>query len=77
MYAKLCFLLKAEQNCLLAIKSSDREMKEILTARTAEEREIVLVISVYDTVRNDTVGFHIIGGLGRGIFHQFASPVVN
>ncbi|KAJ3080287.1 hypothetical protein HK102_003163, partial [Quaeritorhiza haematococci] len=52
LYAQLLQLLKSEQSCLSAIKSSDREMKEIVAARQAEEKEVVLVVSVYDTIRN-------------------------
>ncbi|KAJ3367026.1 hypothetical protein GGF32_000087 [Allomyces javanicus] len=54
LYAKLCELLKAEQACLHAVKASDREIKEILMARQAEERSIQLVVSLFDTIRNKT-----------------------
>ncbi|KAJ3415919.1 hypothetical protein HDV05_003760 [Chytridiales sp. JEL 0842] len=54
LYAQLCNLLKAEQNCIQAIKNSDREVKEILQARISEENDVNLVISVYDTIRNNT-----------------------
>ncbi|KAJ3221485.1 hypothetical protein HK099_003463 [Clydaea vesicula] len=47
-------LVRGEQSCLQAIKGSDREMKEILIARKAEEKEITLAISVYDTIRNNS-----------------------
>ena len=34
-------------------------MKEILQVRDQEENDIVLQISIYDTIRNKTVFFHI------------------
>ncbi len=37
------------------VKSSDREVKEILAMREHEEKDIQLVISVYDSIRNNTV----------------------
>ncbi|ORZ35140.1 hypothetical protein BCR44DRAFT_130074 [Catenaria anguillulae PL171] len=54
LYAKLCELLKAEQACLQAVKASDREIKEILTARQTEEKSIQLTVSLFDTIRNKT-----------------------
>ncbi|KAJ3219909.1 hypothetical protein HDU67_008438 [Dinochytrium kinnereticum] len=54
LYAQLCSLLKSEQACLQATKNSERELREILQARQAEEREVTLMISVYDTIRNNT-----------------------
>jgi hypothetical protein len=56
LYAQLCSLIKAEQNCFQAIKNSEREVKEILQARIAEENDVNLAISVYDTIRHNTVG---------------------
>ena len=52
---ELSELLKAEQACLQSIKMSEREFKDILSARAAEETDIALTISVYDTIRNNTV----------------------
>ncbi|KAJ3109852.1 hypothetical protein HDU97_000082 [Phlyctochytrium planicorne] len=55
LYAQLCSLLKSEQSCIQAIKNSERELREILQARQSEEKEVALTISVYDTIRNNTV----------------------
>jgi len=55
LYDELCKLITAEQLCLQAIKSSAREMKEILQVRDQEENDIVLQISIYDTIRNKTI----------------------
>ncbi|KAJ3065432.1 hypothetical protein HDU98_011207, partial [Podochytrium sp. JEL0797] len=54
LYAQLCNLMRSEQACIQAIKNSDREVSEILQARAFEEKDISLVISVYDTIRNNT-----------------------
>ncbi|KAJ3291052.1 hypothetical protein HDU79_002720 [Rhizoclosmatium sp. JEL0117] len=54
LYGQLCNLMRSEQACIQAIKNSDREVSEILQARAAEEKDISLVISVYDTIRNNT-----------------------
>ncbi|KAJ3033181.1 hypothetical protein HDV00_006678 [Rhizophlyctis rosea] len=54
LFAQLCALVRSEQACLNAIKLSEREVKEILQARQAEEKDVALVISVYDTIRNQT-----------------------
>ncbi|KAI8815434.1 hypothetical protein BJ742DRAFT_876531 [Cladochytrium replicatum] len=53
LYAQLCQLLKSEQACLQAHKNSEREVREILQARQAEEKDITLIVSVYDTIRNN------------------------
>ncbi|KAJ3378839.1 hypothetical protein HDU84_007250 [Entophlyctis sp. JEL0112] len=55
LFAQLCNLMRSEQACIQAIKNSDREVSEILQARFAEEKDISLNISVYDTIRNNTV----------------------
>jgi len=55
LYDELCKLITAEQLCLQAIKSSAREMKEILLVRDQEENDIILQISIYDTIRNKTI----------------------
>nr|KAJ3422213.1 hypothetical protein HK105_000711 [Polyrhizophydium stewartii] len=55
LYAQLCDLLRTEQACLQSIKNAERELSDILQMRQAEEREVGLTISVYDTLRNDTV----------------------
>jgi len=55
LYDELCKLITSEQLCLQAIKSSAREMKEILQIRDQEENDIVLQISIYDTIRNKTI----------------------
>src|SRR4051794_14386040 len=60
LYAELMALLRAEQTCLQLIKTSEREMRDILNARNAEEKDIPLSISVYDTIRNQTVRFLVI-----------------
>ncbi|KAI9224825.1 hypothetical protein BC828DRAFT_372431 [Blastocladiella britannica] len=54
LYAKLCELIKAEQTCLQAVKSSEREMADILSSRQTEEKNIQLTISLLDTIRNKT-----------------------
>ncbi|KAI8843848.1 hypothetical protein BJ741DRAFT_589388 [Chytriomyces cf. hyalinus JEL632] len=54
LYAQLCNLIRSEQACIQAIKNSEREVAEILQARNSEEKEISLVIPVYDTIRNNT-----------------------
>ena len=55
LYAQLLDLLRSEQNCLQAIKNSERELLDIVQLRQTEESEIGLTISVYDTLRNETV----------------------
>ncbi|KAJ1513002.1 hypothetical protein HMI55_005616 [Coelomomyces lativittatus] len=52
LYARICDLLKAEQTCLSAVKASEREVKEILTTRHSEEKNIQLSVSLFDTIRN-------------------------
>ncbi|KAJ3328293.1 hypothetical protein HDU76_010208 [Blyttiomyces sp. JEL0837] len=54
LYAQLCELLRSEQACLQAVKAAEREVKEILQARILEEKDVALVVSVYDTIRNNT-----------------------
>ncbi|KAJ3176009.1 hypothetical protein HK101_010520 [Irineochytrium annulatum] len=54
LYAQLCNLLKTEQVCQQAVKKSTAEKDEILQARQGEEKDVSLVISVYDTIRNST-----------------------
>ncbi|KAI9350126.1 hypothetical protein BDR26DRAFT_851892 [Obelidium mucronatum] len=54
LYGQLCNLMRSEQSCIQSIKNSDREVSEILQARAAEEKDVSLVISVYDTIRNNT-----------------------
>ena len=55
LYLQMLELIKAEQNCLQTVKQSEREVKDILIARQNEETDIALTISVYDTIRNNTV----------------------
>lgn len=52
IFGQILSHLKAEQNCISAIKASEREMKEILNLRGVEEKEIGLQVSIYDTVHN-------------------------
>ncbi|KAJ1334440.1 hypothetical protein BSLG_007595 [Batrachochytrium salamandrivorans] len=54
LFIQLSDLLRAEQACTQAIKSAERELADILQLRQAEEREVNLTISVYDTLRNNT-----------------------
>ncbi|KAK5667357.1 hypothetical protein BDV3_007241 [Batrachochytrium dendrobatidis] len=54
LFIQLSELLRAEQMCAQLIKSSERELVDILRLRQTEEREINLAISVYDTLHNDT-----------------------
>lgn len=53
LYAQLCSLIRAEQACAFAIKSSEREVSEILQARMTEEKDVALTTSIYDTIRNN------------------------
>lgn len=55
LYAQLGDLLRTESQCLQTTRNSDREMNEILQLRGVEEHDVGLAISVYDTIRNDTV----------------------
>ncbi|OUM64449.1 hypothetical protein PIROE2DRAFT_8755, partial [Piromyces sp. E2] len=55
LYDEMCKLMTSEQLCQQAIKSSAREIKEILQVREQEENDIVLQISIYDTIRNKTI----------------------
>lgn len=55
LFADLSGLLKSEQACLQAIKLGDKEVKDILTTRQQEEKNIVLTISVHDTIRNPEI----------------------
>ena len=55
IYSQFAECTKAELNALQAIKASDREVSEILQLRKAEESSIQLSISIYDTLRNETV----------------------
>lgn len=52
LYTQLSNLMKSEQLCLQNIKNSAREAKEILMSRSAEEKDIVLTTSIFDTTRN-------------------------
>lgn len=54
-FGLLIQLTRSEQALMSAIKASDREMKEILGSRKAEEKDVSLAISVYDTIRNNNV----------------------
>lgn len=55
LFAQLATLLAAEQQCLHAVKVYERELSDILVLRASEENETALSISIYDTLRNDTV----------------------
>lgn len=51
---ELSELQKSEASCLQSIKLVEKEIKDILTARSQEESDILLSVSVYDTIRNNT-----------------------
>ncbi|KAL3898185.1 MAG: hypothetical protein SGCHY_002920 [Lobulomycetales sp.] len=53
LFGLLIQLTRCEQTLQNSIKASDREMKEILASRRSEENDISLIVSVYDTVRNN------------------------
>lgn len=52
LYTQLCGLIRNESLCLKSVKAAEKEVKEILAARDLEEKDIVLTVSVYDTIRN-------------------------
>lgn len=54
LFSRLCDLLKIEQNCLNNVGQTDREIKALLHLRQEEEQQVVLLISMFDTIRNKT-----------------------
>lgn len=62
LHALLHDTLRGEHALLLAIKSTDRQISELMQIRHAEEKDIILAISIFDTIRNKTVSMisHIV-----------------
>ncbi|KAJ3271632.1 hypothetical protein HDV01_006502 [Terramyces sp. JEL0728] len=54
LYSQLTDLLRTEQLFLQSIKVYERELSDILQLRTLEEQDVSLVVSIYDTLRNET-----------------------
>lgn len=54
LFSQLTDLLRTEQQFLQSIKVYERELSDILQLRAAEEQDISLVVSIYDTLRNET-----------------------
>ncbi|KAI8894392.1 hypothetical protein BC833DRAFT_568385 [Globomyces pollinis-pini] len=55
LFSQLTDLFRTEQLFLQAIKIYERELSDILSLRGSEEKDVDLAISIYDTIRNDTV----------------------
>ncbi|KAJ3340561.1 hypothetical protein HDU93_006854 [Gonapodya sp. JEL0774] len=53
LFLVLSALLKTQAGCLAAIRTSEKEVRDILSNRRTEEKSIQLAVSVYDTIRND------------------------
>ena len=51
--------MRAEQTCLQAVRTSEREVRDILQARQAEEADVALNVSVFDTTRNQVGQFQL------------------
>ncbi|KAJ3320817.1 hypothetical protein HDV06_004828 [Boothiomyces sp. JEL0866] len=54
LYSQLTDLLRTEQLFLQSIKVYERELSDILQLRASEEQDVSLVVSIYDTLRNET-----------------------
>ncbi|XP_055049255.2 dynein regulatory complex subunit 7 [Misgurnus anguillicaudatus] len=59
LYQMLVDLMRVEENVLLKIKDSEKEVKVILSAREQEESNTELQISIYDILRNDTANLQM------------------
>lgn len=59
LVSKLMELLRAEQSLIQNIKNFQRELGDLLQLRLSEEEELNLSISIYDTLRNETVRKHL------------------
>ena len=55
LFRQINELLRAEELFLQAIKVSERELNDILNLRKTEEHQVDLAISIYDTIRNESV----------------------
>ncbi|CAL8263433.1 unnamed protein product [Merluccius merluccius] len=55
LYEMLMALMEEEEKVALRIKDSETEVREILASRNREESNIELLISIYDTARNEKV----------------------
>jgi hypothetical protein len=55
LLAELLDLFQQEQNMTQAFKIFERELNDILQLRLNEELDVSLVISIYDTLRNESV----------------------
>jgi hypothetical protein len=53
LQAELLELLDAEQALWQEIKKTDREVRDILKTRSDEEDDVVLTVSLLDTIRNE------------------------
>ncbi|KAL7885365.1 hypothetical protein AOLI_G00056600 [Acnodon oligacanthus] len=58
LYKTLMALMKEEENVLMRIKDSEKEVRAILAARQQEESGIELQISIYNTARNEKARCH-------------------
>jgi len=58
LYQMMVDLIKGEERCKEKIRESEKEVEEILDARTQEEATSRLEISVYDTMRNEKAKNH-------------------
>ncbi|KAI4893378.1 hypothetical protein NFI96_022502 [Prochilodus magdalenae] len=58
LYETLMALMKEEENVLMRIKDSEKEVRAILAARQQEESGMELRISIYNTARNEKACCH-------------------
>ncbi|KAL7862681.1 hypothetical protein SRHO_G00116650 [Serrasalmus rhombeus] len=58
LYKTLMALMKEEENVLMRIKDSEKEVRAILAARQQEESAVELQISIYNTARNEKARCH-------------------
>ncbi|MBN3306802.1 DRC7 protein, partial [Amia calva] len=58
LYELLVSLVQEEQKVIQGVKESEKETKAILSQRTQEETAVKLLISVYDTDRNERARQH-------------------
>ncbi|XP_056595312.1 dynein regulatory complex subunit 7 [Triplophysa dalaica] len=54
LYEMLVDLMRDEENVVLQIKDSEKEVKSVLSAREQEEKNTELQISIYNATRNET-----------------------
>ncbi|KXS13619.1 hypothetical protein M427DRAFT_500237 [Gonapodya prolifera JEL478] len=53
LFAVLSGLMRSQSACLSAVRGAEKEVRDILSARRAEEKNIQLSVSVYDTIRGE------------------------